>query len=127
MELYVIAAVLMVRIDPTADASLADMRARSRFGIAMAARVRMIATTISNSMREKPLLAVLLLLRKAFKPENLLVNYSRIGIVSKLYMNSLSSDVRPSWSESRLCSNEQGFPAPAGPYSLKIAVKLSPR
>src|SRR3954464_15325985 len=44
----------MVRIEPTADDSLAEMRARSRFGIAMAAMIRMIATTISNSISEKP-------------------------------------------------------------------------
>src|SRR5580704_1634442 len=30
------------------------MRARSRFGIAMAAMIKMIATTISNSISEKP-------------------------------------------------------------------------
>jgi hypothetical protein len=30
------------------------MRARSKFGIAMAAMIKMIATTISNSMSEKP-------------------------------------------------------------------------
>src|SRR5580704_544933 len=46
--------VLMVRIDPTADASLAAMRARSKFGIAMAAMIKIIATTISNSISEKP-------------------------------------------------------------------------
>src|ERR1700722_19038880 len=44
----------IVRTDPTAEASLAAIRARSRFGIAMAAMIKMIATTISNSMSEKP-------------------------------------------------------------------------
>src|SRR5579859_6581276 len=44
----------MVRTDPTADASLAAIRERSRFGIAIAAIIRMIATTISNSINEKP-------------------------------------------------------------------------
>src|SRR5690348_18360662 len=44
----------MVRIELAADDSLAAMRARSRFGIAMAAMIRMIATTISNSISEKP-------------------------------------------------------------------------
>src|ERR1039457_2516172 len=44
----------MVRIDAAADASFAAMRARSRFGIAIAAIIRMIATTISNSISEKP-------------------------------------------------------------------------
>src|SRR4029077_7204895 len=44
----------MVRMDATADDSLAAMRARSKFGIAMAAMIRMIATTISSSISEKP-------------------------------------------------------------------------
>ena len=49
-----IAAVLIVRTDPTAEASLAAIRERSKFGIAIAAMIKMIATTISNSMSEKP-------------------------------------------------------------------------
>src|ERR1700735_2752993 len=44
----------MERSEPAADDSLAAMRARSRFGIAMAAMIKMIATTISNSISEKP-------------------------------------------------------------------------
>src|SRR5215472_15861551 len=44
----------MVRIDETADDSLAAIRARSKFGIAIAAMIRMIATTISSSISEKP-------------------------------------------------------------------------
>src|SRR5256885_6556469 len=44
----------MVRTALTADDSLAAIRARSRFGMAMAAIIRMIATTISNSISEKP-------------------------------------------------------------------------
>ena len=44
----------MVRMDPTADASLAAIFARNRFGMAMAAIIRMIATTIKSSMSEKP-------------------------------------------------------------------------
>jgi hypothetical protein len=51
---YVTSAVLMVRREPTADASFAAIRDRRRFGMAMAAMIRMIATTISNSIREKP-------------------------------------------------------------------------
>jgi hypothetical protein len=51
---YVTAEVLIVRIEPTADASLAAMRDRRRLGIAIAAMIRMIATTISNSISEKP-------------------------------------------------------------------------
>src|SRR5262245_5723252 len=44
----------MVRIELTAEDSLAAMRARSKLGIAMAAMIRMIATTINNSINEKP-------------------------------------------------------------------------
>jgi len=44
----------MVRSELTAEASLAAMRARSKFGIAIAAMIKMIATTISNSISEKP-------------------------------------------------------------------------
>jgi hypothetical protein len=44
----------MARIDPMANDSLPDMRARSRPGIAMAAMMPMIATTISSSMSVKP-------------------------------------------------------------------------
>src|SRR6266850_1873418 len=44
----------MVRREPTAEASFAAIRDRRRFGMAMAAMIRMIATTISNSIREKP-------------------------------------------------------------------------
>jgi len=51
---YVVCAVLMVRNDETADASFADILLRRKFGIAIAAMTRMIATTISNSMSENP-------------------------------------------------------------------------
>src|SRR5216684_3991456 len=44
----------MVRTEPTAEDSFAAIFERSKFGIAMAAMIRMIATTISNSIREKP-------------------------------------------------------------------------
>src|SRR3954447_133406 len=44
----------MVRIELTADDSFAAIRARSRLGIAIAAMIKMIATTISNSIKEKP-------------------------------------------------------------------------
>jgi hypothetical protein len=45
---------LSVRIEPTAEAPLAAIRARNKFGIAMAAMIKMIATTISNSINENP-------------------------------------------------------------------------
>src|SRR5438132_10200942 len=54
LEEYVTSAVPMVRTEPTADDSLAAIFERSKFGMAMAAMIKMIATTISNSIREKP-------------------------------------------------------------------------
>src|SRR5205807_9021241 len=44
----------MVRREETAEDSFAEILARSKLGMAMAAMIRMIATTISNSIREKP-------------------------------------------------------------------------
>jgi hypothetical protein len=44
----------MVRSELTADAWFAAMRAFIKFGMAIAAITNMIATTISNSMRENP-------------------------------------------------------------------------
>jgi hypothetical protein len=46
--------VFTVLTELAADDSLAEILARSRFGMAMAAMIRIIATTISNSIREKP-------------------------------------------------------------------------
>src|SRR5258705_8678877 len=45
----------MARSEPMADASLPDMRARSSPGTAIAAMMPMIATTISSSIKVKPL------------------------------------------------------------------------
>src|SRR5215471_13283074 len=45
---------MMLRTEPTAEDSLALILARSRFGIAIAAMIKMIATTINNSINEKP-------------------------------------------------------------------------
>src|SRR6266496_5307896 len=47
-------ALLMARTEPTAEDSLAEIRARRRLGMAMDAMIRMMATTISNSINEKP-------------------------------------------------------------------------
>ncbi len=47
--LYVTSDVLMVRSELTAEASLAAMRARSKFGMAIAAMIRIIATFVSAS------------------------------------------------------------------------------
>src|ERR1700729_3763834 len=44
----------MVRTEATAEDSLAAIRARSKFGMAIAAMIRMMATTISSSISEKP-------------------------------------------------------------------------
>src|SRR5947199_9191897 len=44
----------MVRSEATAEASFAAILERIRLGIAIAAMIRMIATTISNSINEKP-------------------------------------------------------------------------
>src|SRR5690242_12638893 len=44
----------MVRSEATHEASLAAMRDLKRFGMAMAAMIKMMATTISNSISEKP-------------------------------------------------------------------------
>src|SRR5436305_15320355 len=44
----------MARREPAAADSFAAIFARSKLGIAMAAMIRMMATTISNSIREKP-------------------------------------------------------------------------
>src|ERR1700733_15167596 len=46
--------VLMVRSEPTADASLAAIFERSKFGIAIAAIIKIMATTINSSINEKP-------------------------------------------------------------------------
>src|SRR5580704_3583074 len=46
--------VLYVRREATADASLAAIFARTKFGIAIAAMIKMMATTINNSINENP-------------------------------------------------------------------------
>jgi len=48
--------VLIERREPTAEDSLAAIFERSKFGIAIAAMIKMIATTMSSSIREKPFL-----------------------------------------------------------------------
>src|SRR6185437_3254171 len=51
---YSMLAVTIERTDAAAEDSLAAILARSRFGMAIAAMIKMIATTISNSINEKP-------------------------------------------------------------------------
>ena len=55
LDEYVDWPLLIARSEPIADASLPDMRARSRPGTAIAAMMPMMATTISSSMSVKPL------------------------------------------------------------------------
>src|SRR6266705_820689 len=52
--MYDASAVLMPRSEATAEASLAEIFERIKFGIAIAAIIRMIATTINNSISENP-------------------------------------------------------------------------
>jgi len=59
---------LTVRIEPTADASLAAIRDLSRFGIAIAAIIKIIATTINNSISENPFCFFVLPLWNTFLP-----------------------------------------------------------
>src|SRR5581483_9283164 len=51
---YSMLAVTIVRTEAAAEDSLAAILARNRFGIAIATMIRMIATTISNSINKKP-------------------------------------------------------------------------
>src|SRR6266571_6692483 len=52
--MYDASAVLMPRSEATAEASLAEILERIMLGIAIAAIIRMIATTINNSISENP-------------------------------------------------------------------------
>ena len=54
VERYMSWPVPIVLMEAVAEASLADRLARRRLGTAMAAMIRIIATTISNSIRENP-------------------------------------------------------------------------
>src|SRR6516164_3831234 len=54
LDEYVDWALLIARSEPIADASLPDIRARSRPGTAIAAMIPMMATTISSSISVKP-------------------------------------------------------------------------
>ena len=51
---YAASALLMARMEPIAEASSADIRARSRPGTVMAATTPMIPTTTSSSISVKP-------------------------------------------------------------------------
>src|ERR1700675_2138438 len=73
------AAVFMVRMEPTADASLAAMRDRSRLGIAMAAIIKMMATTISNSISEKPFSLLIMIYLSPWRNSPKFLSYSLAG------------------------------------------------
>ena len=51
---------LMTRSETAAEDSLADILERMKFGMAMAAMISMIATTISNSISENPFCRLIL-------------------------------------------------------------------
>ncbi len=69
----------MVRSVPTAADSLAARRAFNRFGIAIAAMIRMIATTISNSINEKPFCLVFIPFLSSEPPAPLLLSFRPRG------------------------------------------------
>src|SRR5262249_1793119 len=54
VELYNSSPLPIVLIEAVADPSFAERRARKRLGIAIAAKMRIIATTISKLINEKP-------------------------------------------------------------------------
>src|ERR1700680_1880663 len=63
-------AVFNVRSEPTAEAWLAAIFDRNRFGMAMAAIIRMIATTIKSSIKEKPFFLFRMISPWAFEDRN---------------------------------------------------------
>jgi hypothetical protein len=70
----------MERLEPTAEASFAAMRARSKFGIAMAAMIKIIATTIKSSIKENPFCLLVNLLLNGVSPGSLRAGHEiRIG------------------------------------------------
>src|ERR1700704_2406314 len=105
----------MVRIPLAAADSLAAIRARSRFGIAMAAMIRMIATTISNSISEKPFC-----FRIIVCPRLRLVCDGRLTI--SLVTIALSLPEKCDESDARLCRQALPFRLLAGRGSLSRVV-----
>src|SRR5262245_47157490 len=67
----------MARSEPIAEDSLPDMRARRRPGTAIAAMMPMIATTISSSMRVKPLVSRIFIVRNSLVGPGLFVGNRR--------------------------------------------------
>src|SRR5262245_16808802 len=59
VERYKSSPLPIVLIEAVAEPSLAERRALSRFGMAIAAMIKIIATTINSSINENPLLFLL--------------------------------------------------------------------
>jgi hypothetical protein len=59
LDEYACCELLIARIDPIADASFPDIRARSKPGTAIEAMMPMMATTISSSISVNPLLLLM--------------------------------------------------------------------
>ena len=69
VERYSSSPLPIVLIEAVAEPSLAERRALSRLGMAIAAMIKMIATTINSSISEKPLVFLPLLLHDiSFSP-----------------------------------------------------------
>src|ERR1700722_15080812 len=99
-------AVLMVRTALTADDSFAAMRARSRFGIAIAAIIRMMATTINNSISEKPLSR-----RISLQLPQKIFLILKLTLLNELHLVGRSKRVAPMAASAsrRACSPRQSF------------------
>src|SRR6185312_172037 len=86
-------AVTSERTEAAAEDSLAAILARSRFGMAIAAMIKMIATTISNSINEKPFCLRILVLSLFLFFESS-VSATRLPVLSQLSCHSLNYQSR---------------------------------
>src|ERR1700719_434177 len=77
----------MVRTEATADDSLTAILARSRFGMAIAAMIRIMATTINSSISEKPF--CLELLARRFRVRSMVI----FRVVFRVMENCLRSRI----------------------------------
>jgi hypothetical protein len=97
---YDTSAVLMLRSELTPEASFAAILERMKFGIAIAAMIKIIATTINNSIREKPfcLFMTSKLLNLCSEHEVYLLSFMSLGtpvkIASALSAETLKSGFR---------------------------------
>src|SRR3989338_10077832 len=88
----------MVRNAPAAEASFAAILDRSKLGTAIAAMIRMIATTIKSSINEKPFCFLITFLSKL---KCLNQNFPTLGIAShganyRLLLSKYQSNLRES-------------------------------